>query len=90
MPTSAPINVRDVAIVHQTFRSAFTESATLVRPNPVPTAKRVSSWQITSTSSWECSTTTTRARTRCCSRYFSAVHLTTPTAHRSRRTCRYR
>jgi hemerythrin-like domain-containing protein len=36
-----PIDVRDMAIVHTTFRSAFAESARLVRANPTPSAARV-------------------------------------------------
>ena len=36
-----PIDVRDMAIVHQTFRKAYAESAQLVRANPAPSAERV-------------------------------------------------
>jgi hemerythrin-like domain-containing protein len=36
-----PIDVRDMAIVHQTFRRSYQESAALVRANPTPSAHRV-------------------------------------------------
>ena len=36
-----PIDVRDMAIVHQTFRTAYAEAARLVRANPAPSAARV-------------------------------------------------
>ena len=36
MTTVQPIDVRDMAIVHSTFRSAYDESARLVRANPTP------------------------------------------------------
>jgi hemerythrin-like domain-containing protein len=36
-----PIDVRDMAIVHRTFRNAFSESARLVRANPTPSPGRV-------------------------------------------------
>jgi hemerythrin-like domain-containing protein len=39
--TGQPIDVRDMAIVHRTFRSAYDESARLVRANPTPSAERV-------------------------------------------------
>ncbi|MDA8437159.1 MAG: hemerythrin domain-containing protein [Actinomycetales bacterium] len=41
MTTVQPIDVRDMAIVHSTFRSAYDESARLVRANPTPSAERV-------------------------------------------------
>ena len=41
MSASQPIEVRDMAIVHKTFRNAFEESAQLVRANPTPSAERV-------------------------------------------------
>lgn len=41
MTAAQPIDVRDMAIVHQTFRNAFSESARLVRANPAPSASRV-------------------------------------------------
>lgn len=41
MSTEQPIDVRDMAIVHQTFRRAYQESAQLVRANPTPSAHRV-------------------------------------------------
>ena len=41
MSAAQPIEVRDMAIVHKTFRSAFEESAQLVRANPTPSAQRV-------------------------------------------------
>ncbi len=41
MTETSPIDVRDMAIVHRTFRRAFDESATLVRANPTPSAQRV-------------------------------------------------
>lgn len=34
-------DVRDMAIIHRTFRNAFSESAQLVRANPVPSTERV-------------------------------------------------
>ena len=41
MSAAQPIEVRDMAIVHKTFRKAFEESAQLVRANPTPSAQRV-------------------------------------------------
>ena len=41
MTSEHPIDVRDMAIVHKTFRNAFTESAQLVRARPVPSPGRV-------------------------------------------------
>jgi hemerythrin-like domain-containing protein len=41
MTTVQPIEVRDMAIVHRTFRKAYDESARLVRTNPVPSPGRV-------------------------------------------------
>ncbi|MEO8106687.1 MAG: hemerythrin domain-containing protein [Actinomycetes bacterium] len=41
MANQQPIDVRDMAIVHRTFRNAFTESAQLIRANPTPTSGRV-------------------------------------------------
>jgi hemerythrin-like domain-containing protein len=39
--TQPPIDVRDMAIVHRTFRAAYAEAARLVRDEPVPTPARV-------------------------------------------------
>jgi len=36
MSTAQPINVRDMAIIHRTFRKAYDESARLVRTAPAP------------------------------------------------------
>jgi hemerythrin-like domain-containing protein len=41
MSAAQPIDVRDMAIVHRTFRNVFDESARLVRANPSPSAARV-------------------------------------------------
>jgi hemerythrin-like domain-containing protein len=41
MSTAQPIDVRDMAIVHRTFRSAYEESARLVRAAPTPSPERV-------------------------------------------------
>ena len=41
MTATDPIDVRDMAIVHQTFRRVYDESARLVRANPTPSAGRV-------------------------------------------------
>ena len=41
MTASQPIDVRDMAIVHATFRNSYAESARLVRANPTPSAERV-------------------------------------------------
>ena len=41
MAGSQPIDVRDMAIVHRTFRSAYAESAQLVRARPTPSPGRV-------------------------------------------------
>ena len=41
MAETQPIDVRDMAIVHQTFRTAYAEAARLVRANPAPSAARV-------------------------------------------------
>ncbi len=42
MSKTMPIDVRDMAIIHKTFRAAFDESARLVRAAPTPTPARVS------------------------------------------------
>ena len=41
MSASQPIDVRDMAIIHQTFRKAYDESARLVRAAPTPSPGRV-------------------------------------------------
>lgn len=41
MSAEAPINVRDMHIVHMTFRTAFDQSAELIRANPTPSQHRV-------------------------------------------------
>ncbi len=41
MTTTTPIDVRDMAIIHKTFRRAYEEGARLVRTNPMPSAARV-------------------------------------------------
>src|SRR5215475_14864354 len=41
MSVSQPIDVRDMAIVHRTFRKAYNESAQLVRAAPTPSPGRV-------------------------------------------------
>jgi hemerythrin-like domain-containing protein len=41
MSTAQPIDVRDMAIVHRTFRKAYDESARLVRAVPTPSPGRV-------------------------------------------------
>ena len=41
MPEAQPIDVRDMAIVHETFRRVFGEAARLVRANPTPSRERV-------------------------------------------------
>ena len=41
MSTAQPIDVRDMAIIHRTFRNAYTESARLVRAAPAPSPVRV-------------------------------------------------
>ena len=41
MSTAQPIDVRDMAIVHRTFRNAYEESARLVRAAPTPSSARV-------------------------------------------------
>jgi hemerythrin-like domain-containing protein len=41
MSASQPIEVRDMAIVHQAFRRAYAEAARLVRANPTPSPGRV-------------------------------------------------
>lgn len=41
MSAADPIDVRDMKIVHETFRRAYDESAELVRANPVPSPERV-------------------------------------------------
>lgn len=42
MSKEQPIDVRDMAIIHRTFREAYAESARLVRAAPVPSRERVS------------------------------------------------
>ena len=41
MSKAEPIDVRDMAIVHRTFRKAYDESAQLVRAAPTPSPARV-------------------------------------------------
>jgi len=41
MTAARPIDVRDMRIVHLTFRNTYDESARLVRANPAPSAERV-------------------------------------------------
>ena len=41
MSKAQPTDVRDMAIVHRTFRSAYAESAQLVRAAPTPSPGRV-------------------------------------------------
>jgi hemerythrin-like domain-containing protein len=41
MTATQPIDVRDMAIVHRTFRKAYDESAQLVRGTPTPPPERV-------------------------------------------------
>ena len=41
MSTTQPIDVRDMAIVHRTFRKAYSEAAQLVRAAPTPSPGRV-------------------------------------------------
>jgi hemerythrin-like domain-containing protein len=41
MSAAEPIDVRDMKIVHETFRRAYDESAQLVRANPTPSSERV-------------------------------------------------
>ena len=41
LTTTQPIDVRDMAIVHRTFRNAYDESARLVRAVPAPSPGRV-------------------------------------------------
>src|SRR5215475_5395818 len=41
MSTTQPIDVRDMAIVHRTFRNVYEESARLVRAAPTPSPGRV-------------------------------------------------
>jgi hemerythrin-like domain-containing protein len=41
LSNTQPIDVRDMAIIHQTFRNAYEESARLVRAAPTPSAARV-------------------------------------------------
>src|SRR5215831_8473967 len=41
MSKEQPINVRDMAIIHRTFRAGYAESARLVRAAPAPSPGRV-------------------------------------------------
>jgi len=41
MSKEQPIDVRDMAIIHRTFRAGYTESARLVRAAPAPSPERV-------------------------------------------------
>jgi hemerythrin-like domain-containing protein len=41
MSTAQPIDVRDMAIVHRTFRKVYDEAARLVRAAPAPSPRRV-------------------------------------------------
>ena len=42
MSTTHPIEVRDMRIIHETFRRAYDEAAALIRANPTPSPSRVS------------------------------------------------
>ena len=42
MSKAQPIDVRDMAIIHRTFRNMYNESARLVRTAPAPSSGRVS------------------------------------------------
>jgi hemerythrin-like domain-containing protein len=41
MSDTTPIEVRDMAIIHETFRRSYAEAAQLIRANPTPSAARV-------------------------------------------------
>jgi len=41
MSATQPIDVRDMAIVHRTFRKAYSEAAQLLRAAPTPSPGRV-------------------------------------------------
>jgi len=41
VPSTSPIDVRDMKIVHETFRRAYEEAAQLIRANPTPSPARV-------------------------------------------------
>ncbi|MFN8146414.1 MAG: hemerythrin domain-containing protein [Candidatus Nanopelagicales bacterium] len=41
MSVAQPIDVRDMRIIHATFRAAYTQSAQLLRANPTPSPQRV-------------------------------------------------
>src|SRR5215212_5498889 len=41
MSTEQPIDVRDMAIIHRTFRTGYAEAARLVRASPTPSPGRV-------------------------------------------------
>ena len=41
MSAESPIDVRDMRIVHMTYRTAFDQAADLVRRNPTPSSERV-------------------------------------------------
>lgn len=41
MSTTNPIEVRDMRIIHETFRRAYDEAAALIRANPTPSPSRV-------------------------------------------------
>lgn len=41
MSSESPIDVRDMKIIHETFRRAYEEAARLIRANPAPSAARV-------------------------------------------------
>ncbi len=41
MSSTSPIDVRDMKIIHETFRRAYAEAANLLRANPTPSPARV-------------------------------------------------
>jgi hemerythrin-like domain-containing protein len=41
MSTTNPIEVRDMRIIHETFRRSYDEAASLIRAHPTPSASRV-------------------------------------------------
>jgi hypothetical protein len=64
MSTPQPIDVRDMVIVHPTFRQAYEESARLVRAAPVSAEGRDRRWRQRSTSSMRSSSPTSTTRSK--------------------------
>ena len=68
MSATQPIDVRDMAIVHRTFRNVYEEAARLVRAEPAPSPARVTFLADHIDFGLAALHHPTRAKTSCCTR----------------------